>query len=115
MIDLSVFDPCYSNPCQNGGYCNNNGNGTYGCSCRSPFIGEHCRESKRKPVYVKRVVWNDYLTGVHAYSLSHEPSLMHWTLATNSLGLGTSVREVTPVKETSRILLASITDKKNII
>ena len=34
-----------SNPCQNGGYCRNNGDRTYDCSCKSPYTGENCQES----------------------------------------------------------------------
>ena len=56
MIELSVeecnfgnlflpeLDPCSSNPCQNGGFCRDNGNGTFSCSCKGPYTGFNCQE-----------------------------------------------------------------------
>lgn len=35
-------DPCESEPCQNGGTCVNNEDGTYKCECLTGWIGKNC-------------------------------------------------------------------------
>lgn len=41
---FSVIKPCLSNPCQNGGSCNDNSDGTYICTCQSGFTGDMCQK-----------------------------------------------------------------------
>ncbi|XP_066298234.1 zonadhesin-like [Branchiostoma lanceolatum] len=41
---LTVFDPCESQPCQNGGQCVDNNNGGYRCHCVGKWTGTNCDE-----------------------------------------------------------------------
>lgn len=41
-------DPCLSNPCWNGGYCQSNGK-TWSCVCPIGFSGANCRTLSLNP------------------------------------------------------------------
>ena len=41
LIDMTERDYCKSNPCKNGGVCNNTATG-HTCSCTNDFIGYNC-------------------------------------------------------------------------
>lgn len=42
-LNLSVPDPCLSNPCRNGGTCINQGESYY-CDCPEKYTGPTCSE-----------------------------------------------------------------------
>ncbi|XP_072013212.1 uncharacterized protein [Amphiura filiformis] len=42
---LFIEPPCSSNPCENGGTCNNGGSGGYTCNCADGFEGTNCETS----------------------------------------------------------------------
>merc|ERR1711981_750300 len=37
-------DPCTADPCENGGSCVNEGDGTHSCICVAGFMGDNCEE-----------------------------------------------------------------------
>ena len=36
------YDPCFTNPCLNGGSCAENANGGFTCTCTKDFNGKYC-------------------------------------------------------------------------
>jgi len=42
------YDPCFSNPCLNGGTCSENTNGGFSCLCSKNFEGKYCGDAKVK-------------------------------------------------------------------
>ena len=47
---LTDFDECGSNPCQNGGTCQD-GLNTYQCSCASGYSGTYCEKGASQIIY----------------------------------------------------------------
>ena len=45
MFDYFLLDPCFDNPCENGGTCTITG-GTYKCTCVNGFTGSRCQIRK---------------------------------------------------------------------
>ena len=43
---------CDPNPCQNGGTCEDIGNGDYTCQCPGVYGGDNCEKSKTLKVFV---------------------------------------------------------------
>ena len=39
---LLDYDPCFTNPCLNGGSCSENANGGFTCTCTKDFNGKYC-------------------------------------------------------------------------
>ena len=39
---FSEMNPCFYNPCKNGGRCNYMGNGDYQCACPEDYTGRNC-------------------------------------------------------------------------
>ncbi len=42
---LKALDPCSTDPCQNGGTCNDDNSGGFTCSCPSGYTGDTCSTS----------------------------------------------------------------------
>ncbi len=50
LYDIPDVDECASNPCQNGGACNDDVNG-YTCSCEPGYEGIECEISRYHYLY----------------------------------------------------------------
>ena len=48
---LKDSNPCYNNPCSNGGTCTNNGQG-YTCTCKTDFYGDRCQFCKYRIYFI---------------------------------------------------------------
>ena len=44
-FNISIFLACYSNPCMNGGWCQQNSDWDYVCQCRFGYEGKNCENS----------------------------------------------------------------------
>ena len=43
------IDPCLTDPCDNGGVCNDNGDKTYVCTCDGTgYSGDNCKYTQTK-------------------------------------------------------------------
>ncbi|KAA0229393.1 hypothetical protein EDS67_11925 [candidate division KSB1 bacterium] len=78
-------DPCNPNPCQYGGQCADNGDGSYTCTCAPGFTGDNC-EYDIDECSANPCVHGDCEDRVNAYFCYCEPG---WT------GTNCDVQEVT--------------------